>query len=126
MTTRRSRIPMQIHIGFGDSIYPRAKEIKYPVILDLPKPKIKGYPAESVISEKFEAMVKLGLLNSRMKDFYDIWLMMRQFKFSGPKLVEALERTFEHRKTLLPEKSPFFTEEIYNENSDRQTLWKAF
>jgi len=117
---------MQIHIGFGDSIYPRAKEIKYPVILDLPKPKIKGYPAESVISEKFEAMVKLGLLNSRMKDFYDIWLMMRQFKFSGPKLVEALERTFEHRKTLLPEKSPFFTEEIYNENSDRQTLWKAF
>ena len=78
----RSRIPMQIDIGFGDSIYPKAKEIEYPVILDLPKPKIKGYPAESVISEKFEAMVKLGLLNSRMKDYYDIWLMMHQFKFS--------------------------------------------
>ena len=122
----RSRIPMQIDIGFGDSIYPKAKEIEYPVILDLPKPKIKGYPAESVISEKFEAMVKLGLLNSRMKDFYDIWLMMRQFKFSGSKLAEALKRTFEHRKTPLPEKSPLFAEEIYDEKSDRQTLWKAF
>jgi len=122
----RSRIPMQIDIGFGDSIYPKAKEIEYPVILDLPKPRIKGYPAESVISEKFEAMVKLGLLNSRMKDFYDIWLMMRQFKFSGQKLVEALKRTFKHRKTPLPEKSPLFAEEIYDENSDQQTLWKAF
>lgn len=122
----RSRIPMQIDIGFGDSIYPKAKEIEYPVILDLPKPRIKGYPPESVISEKFEAMVKLGLLNSRMKDFYDIWLIMRQFKFSGPKLAEALKRTFKHRKTPLPEKSPLFAEEIYDENSDRQTLWKAF
>ncbi len=122
----RSRIPMQIDIGFVDSIYPKAKEIEYPVILDLPKPKIKRYPAESVISEKFEAMVKLGLLNSRMKDFYDIWLMMRQFKFIGQKLVEALKKTFKHRKTPLPEKSPLFAEEIYDEKSDRQTLWKAF
>ena len=74
----RSRIPMQIDVGFGDTIYPKPKTIDYPVILDFPKPHLKGYPAESVVSEKFEAMVKLGLLNSRMKDFYDIWLMMRK------------------------------------------------
>ena len=122
----RSRIPMQIDVGFGDIVYPKTKVIDYPVILDFPKPHLKGYPPESVISEKFEAMVKLGLLNSRMKDFYDIWLMMRQFNFSGSNLAEALRRTFEHRKTDLPKECPLFAEEIYDEKSDRQTLWKAF
>ena len=122
----RARIPMQIDVGFGDVIYPKPKTINYPVILDFPKPHLKGYPAESVVSEKFEAMVKLGLLNSRMKDFYDIWLMMRQFDFDGLKLVEALKRTFRHRKTSLPQHKPLFAEEIYNEKSDRQMLWKAF
>ncbi len=122
----RSCIPTQIDIGFGDVIYPKADAIDYPVILDLPKPHLKGYPAESVVSEKFEAMVKLGLLNSRMKDFYDIWLMMRQFDFNEMKLTEALKRTFEHRKTLPPEDKPLFAEEIYDGKSDRQMLWKAF
>ena len=122
----RARIAMQIDVGFGDIIYPKPKMIDYPVILDLPKPHLKGYPAESVVSEKFEAMVKLGLLNSRMKDFYDIWLMMRQFDFSGSNLAEALKRTFGHRKTDLPKAQPLFAEEIYDEKSDRQTLWKAF
>ncbi|MFC1509761.1 nucleotidyl transferase AbiEii/AbiGii toxin family protein [Candidatus Omnitrophota bacterium] len=122
----RSRIAMQIDIAFGDVIYPKPKVIDYPVILDFPKPHIKGYPVESVISEKFETMVKLGLLNSRMKDFYDIWLMMRRFDFNGSKLSEALKRTFSHRKTLLPKDRPLFDEEIYDDKSDRQTLWKAF
>jgi predicted nucleotidyltransferase component of viral defense system len=123
---QRSRIPMQIDIGFGDRIYPGAKAIEYPAILDFPKPHLKGYPAESVISEKFEAMIKLGVLNSRMKDFYDIWLIMRLFDFDGSKLTEALKRTFAHRKTAFPEDRKLFAEEIYEENSDRQTLWNAF
>ncbi|MBL7131066.1 MAG: nucleotidyl transferase AbiEii/AbiGii toxin family protein [Candidatus Omnitrophica bacterium] len=122
----RSRISMQIDVSFGDIIYPKPKVIDYPVILDFPKPHLKGYPAESVVSEKFEAMVKLGLLNSRMKDFYDICLMMRQFDFDGPKLIEALKGTFEHRKTPLPEHKTLFAEEIYDETSDRQMLWSAF
>lgn len=122
----RSRIPMQIDIAFSDVIYPKPKIINYPVILDFPKPRLKGYPAESVVSEKFEAMVKLGLLNSRMKDFYDIWLMTRQFDFHGSSLVEALKRTFKHRKTELPKHKPLFAEEIYDEKSDRQILWMAF
>ena len=82
----RSRIAMQIDLGFGDVIYPKPNVIDYPAILDFPKPHLKGYTTESVVSEKFEAMVKLGLLNSRMKDFYDIWLMMRQFNFDSLKL----------------------------------------
>ncbi len=123
---QRSRIPMQIDIAFGDSVYPGPKAIEYPAILDFPRPRLKGYPPESVISEKFEAMVKLGLLNSRMKDFYDIRLMMHQFDFDGSKLTEALKRTFAHRKTTFPEDKNLFAEEIYEIKSDRQTLWKAF
>lgn len=122
----RSHIPMQIDVGFGDIVYPKAKAIDYPVILDFPRPHLKGYPVESVISEKFEAMVKLGLLNSRMKDFYDIWLMIHQFDFDGASLVEALKKTFNHRKTDLPKGQPLFAEEIYDERSDRQALWKMF
>lgn len=123
---QRSRVPMQIDVGFGDSIYPAAKAIEYPAILDFPKPHLKGYPPESVISEKFEAMVKLGLLNSRMKDFYDIRLIMRRFDFDGARLAEALKRTFAHRKTAFPEGKKLFADDIYDEKSDRQTLWKAF
>jgi hypothetical protein len=122
----RARIPMQIDVGFGDVIYPKSETIDYPVILNLPNPRLKGYPMESVVSEKFEAMVKLGLLNSRMKDFYDIWLMMRQFDFNDSKLAEAIKRTFAHRKTSLPQNKLLFAAEIYDEKSDRQTLWKAF
>lgn len=122
----RSHIPMQVDIAFGDIIYPKPKVIGYPVILDFPKPRLKGYPIESVISEKFETMVKLGLLNSRMKDFYDIWLMMRRFDFDGLKLSEALKRTFTQRKTILPKDRPLFAEEIYDDKSDRQMLWRTF
>lgn len=122
----RSRIPMQIDIGFGDIVYPKVRVIDYPVILDFPKPHLKGYPVESVVSEKFEAMIRLGMLNSRMKDFFDVWTMMRCFDFKGNVLVGALKKTFDHRKTALPEKKPLFAQEIYDENSDRQKLWKAF
>ncbi|MGC8593971.1 MAG: nucleotidyl transferase AbiEii/AbiGii toxin family protein [Candidatus Kryptoniota bacterium] len=122
----RSRIPMQIDFGFGDAVYPAPKIIDYPVILDFPEPHLRGYPPESMVSEKFEAMVRLGLLNSRMKDFYDIWLMMHQFNFNGLHLVEAIKRTFNRRKTPLPKDNLFFAEEIYDEKSDRQTLWRAF
>lgn len=122
----RSRIPMQIDVGFGDIIFPKTKVIEYPVILDFPRPLLNGYPAESMISEKFEAMIKLGLLNSRMKDFYDIWLMLRQFDFKGANLAEAIKKTFKHRKTDIPKARPLFAEEIYDEMSDRQTLWTAF
>jgi hypothetical protein len=122
----RARIPMQIDVGFGDIVYPKIEAIDYPVILDFPKPHLNGYPQESVISEKFEAMIKLGLLNSRMKDFYDIWLIMRNFEFEGAILVEAIQNTFNHRKTDIPKNKPLFDDEIYDEKSDRQTLWSAF
>lgn len=122
----RARIPMQVDMGFGDIVYPKTKGIDYPVILDFPKPHLNGYPQESVISEKFEAMIKLGLLNSRMKDFYDIWLMTKQFEFKGANIASAIKKTFNNRKTDIPNKKPLFADEIYDEKSDRQTLWNAF
>lgn len=122
----KSRIPMQIDFGFGDAVYPSPKMINYPVILDFPAPRLRGYAPETVVSEKFEAMVQLGALNSRMKDFYDIWLLMRQFNFQGPSLTEALKRTFAHRKSDLPQGPRLLAGDIYDEKSDRQTLWKAF
>jgi len=123
---QKSRINMQIDVGFGDVIVPRPKIINYPVILDFPKPHLKGYTFESAIAEKVEAMVKLGLLNSRMKDFYDVWLLIRQFDFQGKIIAQAIKKTFTHRKTELPKGTSFFAPEIYDEKSDRQTMWKEF
>jgi len=122
----RSRISMQIDVGFGDVIYPKPEIIDFPVILNMPQPHLKGYPVESVVSEKLEAIIKLGPLNSRMKDFYDLWLIIHRFKFNRYELAAALEKTFEHRKTVIPQGKPLFAEEIYNSKSDRQILWKAF
>ncbi|KQC14200.1 MAG: hypothetical protein APR63_14900 [Desulfuromonas sp. SDB] len=122
----RSKIPMQIDIGFNDTIYPKVQLIDYPTILDFQKPHLYGYPIESVISEKFEAMIILGLLNSRMKDFYDIWILIRQFDFEGLIFSIALRKTFTKRMTALPEKKPIFAEQIYNEYSEGQAIWKTF
>ncbi len=122
----KSRIPMQIDIGFGDVISPKPQVIEYPTILDFPKPKLKGYSLESIVAEKFESMVKLGAINSRMKDFYDIWIISRQFDFKGERLRKALKRTFIQRNSELPKSSKLFAEEFYDEESDRQVMWKSF
>jgi hypothetical protein len=90
---------VQIDIGFGDVIVPNPGTVSYPAILDFPAPELKGYTMESTIAEKFQAMVKLGVLNSRMKDFYDIWVLSRTFDFKGEILDEAIEKTFDKRNT---------------------------
>lgn len=88
-----ARINMQIDIGFGDVVIPLPKKSEFPVILNDPAPYIFCYSRESTIAEKFEAMVKLGELNSRMKDFYDIWLLARQFSFESNTLQTAIKKT---------------------------------
>ncbi len=122
----KSEIPMQIDVGFGDVIVPKPSTIDYPTILNFPAPHLQGYTFESVVSEKFEAIVKLGQVNSRMKDFYDIWLMMRQFDFDDSQLTKAIKTTFQNRKTPLPAVPPFFSPEIYDEKSGQALMWKAF
>lgn len=121
-----ARIPIQIDIGFGDAIYPGPDEIRYPTLLDMPAPMLKAYPRETVVAEKFQAMVMLGIANSRMKDFYDVWTLARQFKFSGPVLSEAIRATFERRKTDLPEQPPLALTAEFTDDSQKLTQWRAF
>ena len=97
----QARAAIQIDIGFGDMITPDPIDIDYPVLLDMPAPKLKGYPRETVVAEKFQAMVFLGMINTRMKDFHDIWLLAHQFDFDGKLLGAAVKETFAHRKTEL-------------------------
>lgn len=118
-----ARVHMQIDIGFGDVVYPEARESDLPTMLDDPAPRLLCYSRESAIAEKFEAMVKLGELNSRMKDFYDIWLLSRQFDFVGENLAEAIRLTFNRRGTLFPDVIVAFSE-VFVEN--KQTQWAAF
>ncbi len=118
-----ARVRMQIDIGFGDVIYPGPQDTQLPPILDFPPTCLTGYSLESAIAEKFEAMIKLDALNSRMKDFYDIWLLSRQFNFSSKDLLKAIDLTLQNRKTLLPDKlTPFSKMFILN----KSTQWNAF
>ena len=122
-TLDSARVSMQIDIGFGDIVYPGPEESDLPTMLDFPSPRLLCYSRESAIAEKFEAMVKLGVLNSRMKDFYDIWLLSRQFDFDGMKLTEAIRLTFERRGTVMPIEIEAFNEAFI---SAKQIQWSAF
>ena len=122
-TLDTARVHMQIDIGFGDVVYPGPEESELPVMLNFPAPRLLCYSRESSIAEKFEAMVKLGMLNSRMKDFYDIWLLSRQFDFRGDELVRAIRLTFERRGTELPLEIEAFSGPFADA---KQTQWTAF
>jgi len=117
-----AQMPMQLDIGFGDALVPGANRAEYPTLLDLPAPSLLCYSRESVVAEKFQAMVMLGDINSRMKDFYDIWLLARQFEFDGSILQQAIQQTFNHRSTELPDSLPFRDEFI----AAKQSQWQAF
>jgi len=118
-----AKIHMRLDIGFGDVVYPDPEEAAFPTLLDFPEPQLLCYSRESSISEKLEAMVKLGALNSRMKDFYDIWLLSRQFDFNGDRLAEAIRLTFERRGTKMPREVEAFTGSFIEA---KQAQWRAF
>lgn len=118
-------LPMQIDVGFGDTVFPRSEMIEYPTILDHGRPRLRGYSRETAVAEKFEAMVKLGLLNSRMKDFFDIWLLARQFDFDGQTLTSAIQRTFANRGTAVTANPTAFTDAFAND-ATKQSQWQAF
>jgi predicted nucleotidyltransferase component of viral defense system len=120
------RIPLQIDVGFGDAVVPAPEELEFPTLLKFPAPRLNAYPKESVVAEKFEAIVKLGMANSRMKDFYDLWVLSQRFEFERATLASAIQATFETRRTPLPSPLPLaFTADFYQLPS-KQTQWKAF
>jgi hypothetical protein len=119
-----ARIRMQIDLGFGDVITPHADWVEYPNLLGLPRPVLRGYPRETVVAEKTQALVRLGTLNSRMMDFYDLWLLVRQFDFDGRALSEAIIGTMAHRNTSLPTELPEALADEFGQS--KQDQWQAF
>ena len=124
-TLENARVVMQIDVGFGDVVSPGPEVTVYPTILDHPKPTLRGYPRETVVAEKFEAMVKLGQLNSRMKDFYDMRVLSHQFDFDGPRLMTAIEKTFAHRGTPV-ETQPVAFSPAFAADAAKGKQWQAF
>ncbi|WP_197530003.1 nucleotidyl transferase AbiEii/AbiGii toxin family protein [Gloeobacter violaceus] len=121
------RIPIQIDIGFGDHVYPSPQSTEYPTILPTSaKPRLRAYPAETVVAEKFQAMVELGIGNSRMKDFYDLWFLCRDFQFEGETLRLAIKGTFERRDTALPVATPLALTRQFTDDVAKKAQWAAF
>lgn len=120
-----ARVPMQLDVAFGDVVHPPPEIAVFPTLLEFPAPALSVYPRETVIAEKFQAMVFLGTVNSRMKDFYDIWLLSRQFDFEGAALAEAVSRTFSNRQTEI-ELGPVALSSTFAEADSPGRQWQAF
>lgn len=119
-----AKIHMQIDVGFGDAVKPT--KIVIPSILDYPPIEVICYPDESVIAEKYEAMVALGMVNTRMKDFFDIYQAACKLPFDGKKLADSIEATFKTRDTTLPSSTPTALTTEFLEDTDKVKQWKAF
>jgi len=122
----RTKIPLRIDVGFGDVVTPEIREINFPTLLDFPEPEIKIYPPETVVAEKFQALVDLGMSNSRLKDFYDLYFLTLNFQFESEILTKAIGATFERRKTELPKYLPIALTDEFALDPGKQTQWKSF
>ena len=121
-----ARIPVVVDVGFGDAVEPGVEEIELPVLLDMPSPRLRAYPQETVIAEKLHAMVMLGLANSRMKDYYDVWMLVRTFEIDPARLRRAIEATFARRGTPLPAALPEGLTDAFAQDDAKQRQWTAF
>jgi predicted nucleotidyltransferase component of viral defense system len=121
-----ARVPIQADVGFGDAVTPEATEVEYPTLLTNPAPRLKAYPRETVVAEKYQALVHLGLANSRMKDFYDLWIIAREFDFDGQTLSDAIRNTFSRRRTALPNHTPSGLRPEFCEDVHKNNQWTAF
>jgi predicted nucleotidyltransferase component of viral defense system len=120
----KTRVHIQIDLAFTDPVVPEPIKSNYPSILQFPEPRILIYPKETIIAEKLEAAVQLGEINTRMKDFYDLLQLSRNFEFEGITLVMAVRSTFSSRNTEIPPTVPLALRSEFAKNN--QDLWKAF
>lgn len=120
----RTKVPVSIDIGFGDVIYPERMKMEFPVLLDMEVPEVYAYSIYSVIAEKFEAIVSLGLANGRYKDFYDIYVLADRYGLGGTELKNAIVETFTHRGTGFDDIAAF--EDDFTEDATRQGRWNSF
>ncbi|WFU07374.1 nucleotidyl transferase AbiEii/AbiGii toxin family protein (plasmid) [Rhizobium sp. CB3171] len=120
-------IRVQVDIGFGDHVYPAPKLASFPSILpDLPTASILMYPPETVVAEKFEAMIRFGLANGRIKDFYDIWLTTQIFQFQLSTVIDAVAGTLARRGTAVPTARPEGFSQAYATIAAEKGLWSGF
>src|SRR5262249_49584430 len=122
----RAGIPLQIDVGYGDAVVPSTIELNYPTLLGGATPRIRAYPIETVVAEKVEAIAKFGMLNSRMKDYYDLWLIAISFAFDGRVQMTAFAATFGRRGTTLPKEDPVGLTRAFADGRDAATRWRAF
>ena len=122
----KMEIPVQMDLGFGDIVTPGPEELSYPALLDFPAPQLRVYPPESVIAEKVQAMVALSIANSRMKDYYDLAVILRQFRISSGSLSRAIAATFERRGTEIPGKIPDGLSDEFARDRDKKNQWQLF
>ena len=121
-----TRIPFQIDIGFGDAVTPEAEIVEVESFLDLPNASIAAYPVYTVIAEKFQAMVELGIANSRLKDFYDVWVIANQFDLDGGILSQAIAATFARRETVINLESLSLFSDDFKNDKQKSKQWSAF
>lgn len=120
------KIPLQVDIGFGDVVTPCAVTERFPSLLGFPTPELAMYTRETAIAEKYETIVRRGIINSRMKDYYDIWTLSENFDFEGEVLKDAIKATFRRRKTVLPLNVPDGLTSEFIEDRTKRTQWAAF
>jgi predicted nucleotidyltransferase component of viral defense system len=121
-----ARIPITVDIGFGDAVEPGVEDIVLPVLLNMPSPHLRAYPPETVIAEKFHAMVALGRANSRMKDYYDVWMLTSAFEIEHERLNRAIVATFSRRSTVIPTVVPEGLSDAFATDPGKQRQWNAF
>lgn len=123
----RAVIPVQIDIGFGDQVYPPPDRRIFPGLLpELPAANVLMYPPETVVAEKFEAIVRFGMANGRAKDYYDIWVTTYTFEFDLSSLTEAIIGTFRRRETAIPTQLPAGLTRPFAESVEERGLWTGF
>lgn len=122
----RTRIPVTLDIGFGDALADATQNIDYPSLLGMERPSIRIYPPEAVIAEKFQAVVALGLVNGRMKDFHDLWAVPRSLPVRKEALDAAIAATFARRETPVPQERPVGLSVAMAEDAAAQQRWKAY
>ncbi|CAH0310452.1 hypothetical protein SRABI118_04765 [Massilia sp. Bi118] len=122
----RVRCPIQVDIGYGDAVTPQALEIDYPVLLaDMPSPTLRAYPKDTVIAEKTEAIAKLAMANTRLKDYFDLWVLSQYVEFEGEVLHQAIAATFERRKTAITAELIGLSDDFASDGS-KNSQWNAF
>jgi predicted nucleotidyltransferase component of viral defense system len=122
----KAKLTVQVDVGVGDAVTPQPEWLDYPSLLDLPRPRLRAYRPETTIAEKLHAMAILGMANSRMRDFFDIYELARQREFDGATLASAIRETFARRRTPLGPDLPTALTPAFGADSDKQAQWRAF